>query len=136
MEPTHSVNRNFFQLEHMSVIYTGIQLVVKGINDSHFRVVSIILLHAVFINQLVHLLIEADALSNKHSGTERGANQVDRGFIDFLPADLLFKHAFGMIYWHREFIVKELVNVRGEELISGVDVSNAFPSENDGKATL
>ena len=131
-----SINRNFFQLEHACVINTGIQLVVKGMDYGNLCVVGIILLHAVFINQLVHLLVETDALTNKHSGTESGTNQVDRGFIDFLSADLLFKHTSGMIYWHREFVVKELINVRAEELVSGVDVSNAFPSENDGKAPL
>ncbi len=128
--------REFLQLEHAGIIYTGIKLVVKGMNDGDLCMIGIVLLYTVFINQLVHLLVEADALADKYSGTEGGANQVYRGFIDYFFTDLLFKHAFGMIYLHRELVVKELVNVRAEELISGVDVRNAFPSENDGEATL
>ena len=128
--------RELLQLEHARVIYTGIKLVVKGLNNRHLGVVCIILLDAIFINQLVHFLVEAYALPDESPGTEDGADEIHCGFINFFSADLLFKHAFGMIYWHRELVVKELVNVRAEELISGVDVSNAFPSENDGKATL
>ena len=95
-----------------------------------------ILLDAIFINQLVHFLVEAYALPDESPGTEDGADEIHCGFINFFSADLLFKHAFGMIYWHRELVVKEFVKVRAEVLVSGVDVSNAFPSENDGEATL
>ncbi len=128
--------RELLQLEHAGIIYTGIKLVVKGLNNCHLGVICIILLDAIFINQLVHFLVEAYALPDESPGTEDGADEIHCGFINFFSADLLFKHAFGMIYWHRELVVKELVNVRAEELISGVDVSNAFPSENDGEATL
>ena len=130
------VDRNFFQFEHAGIVHTGKQLVVKGLNNCHLGVICIILLDAIFINQLVHFLVEAYALPDESPGTEDGADEIHCGFINFFSADLLFKHAFGMIYWHRELVVKELVNVRAEELISGVDVSNAFPSENDGEATL
>ena len=81
----------------MSIIDASEQLVIKGSYHRHLGMVVIILLDTILIYQFVVFFVKANALSNKDSCAENGANQVRCVFVQFFFAELLFEHTFGMI---------------------------------------